>query len=159
MKEIDKVNEILDQVGRLDGITSLRLSEQGAAKLQFAGGREVFFEYRHETSVLFLYIPLFRLPPDMARRESLMHAMLASNFLKLEGSGELAIDEDSDQAIYQAGLDVHLLDVERLDRQIDELLRQSAEFRSALRGRRNARLLRPRGAESMGGRLRGLLSA
>ena len=153
MTELQRLNDMLDKVGRLDGINGLRLSDEGTATLRYGGEREVFFEYRRNTATLFIYTSLLYLPADQTRRAQFMYAMLNANFLKLNTwRGELAIDAKSEEAIYQIAMDVATLTVESLDTHIGDLLRQSAECRIALQSGKLASGSTPPSVESTNSR-------
>ena len=131
--KMERVSRMLEEVGLRDGIRDLRLSHEGTAALQLTGGKKVFFEYQEEADFLFLYMPVLDLPGHAASLSALLEAMLDRNFLKLgTGKGELSILRDKKQAVYQIALATATLDADRLDREIDELLKQREKCRHAL---------------------------
>ena len=132
----EKLSRVLEEVGLRDGITDLHLNHEGTAALRLTGGRHIYFEYQEDLSLLFLYIGVCDLPPDVADRMACMEAMLGCNFLKLgTGRGELAISLDKKQATYQVALDATTLNPDSLDRAIDALLKQHHECLSVLKNR------------------------
>jgi hypothetical protein len=132
-KQLEKLSRMLAEVGLRDGIQGLRLSHEGTAMLALSGGKKLGFEYNEELDSLLLHMPVMNLPTDSGRRLAMLEAMLAKNHLKSGGvRGELALDEQREQAIYQCALPVDSLDADRLDREIDIFLRQRDLFRFSL---------------------------
>ena len=127
-REMERLSNIVNEVGRRDGVDDLRLGSEGTAALTFKSGKRIFFEYVEESARLFVYTPLMHLPPDEERLSTLLKSMLTCNFLKLDtGKGELSISPDMQQAIYQVGLDIHGLDADQLDNAINDVLKQRDE--------------------------------
>ena len=155
VKETERLNGILNELGRLDGIADLRLSPSGTAALHFQGGKDVFFEYAQEARTLFIYTPLFSLPEDPDERGGLLQTMLRANFLKLDtGPGELSLDAEADKAIYQIGVNIDHLSANLLDRLIGELLTHASALRLQLQFGKAPQTARPRTRESTSKRLR-----
>lgn len=126
--EIEHLNRIFEETGRLERLEGLQLGESGTAALEFTSGALVLFEYVPLHSRLYLFSPLVAAPSDPARRLCLCEAMLQCNFLKLDtGPGELALSRRTDEAVYQVELDVLSLDAPRLGKMIRDLLRQRDE--------------------------------
>jgi len=127
-KDIERINEILSAVGRLDDINDLRLGAEGAAKLRFAGGKEVFFEYCLNSGKFFIYTPILPIPLDDHKRCALMQRVLAANFLQLQsGEGYYAVAASQHSVVYQIHIPVSVLDVPLLDKNIDVLLQRHDE--------------------------------
>lgn len=131
--ERERLSRILEEVGKRDGIEGLRFGHDDTAALDLTSGKKVHFEYQEGAASLVLYVPLLDLPRDPERRLACLEHMLDRNFLKLKtGQGELSLMRESDQAVYQITLQAAALDVDRLDRSIDEILKQYDTCRSAL---------------------------
>lgn len=126
---MERISNLLEKVGELDGIKGLRLNAEGSAKLRLNGDKEIFFEYSPDSGILFVYRPLFVLPSDPAKRLALMQGLLSSSFLRTQSSpGEWAVDPYSDAVIYQIGIDPSILTVEKLDHYIDIVVKQDARM-------------------------------
>jgi len=125
----ERISNLLEQVGELDGIKGLRLNSEGAAKLRLNGDKEIFFEYSPDSGMLFVYKALFVLPSDPAKRAALMQGLLSSSFLKDQSTlGGWAVDWNSDAVVYQIWIDSSNLTVEKLDRYIDIVVKQEARM-------------------------------
>ncbi|WP_158590504.1 type III secretion system chaperone [Noviherbaspirillum cavernae] len=128
------MSSIVNEVGRRDGVDGLRLSPEGTAAMTFRSGKKINFEYVAQSARLFVYTSLMPLGSDETRLFPLFESMLRCNFLKLgTGKGELSISLDTQQAIYQIGLDIDGLDADALDDAIDEVLKQHDECLCQLR--------------------------
>jgi hypothetical protein len=151
--EKERVSRLLEEVGKRDGIEGLRLGHDDTAALDLTSGKKVYFEYHESAALLVLYMPLLDLPRDPKRRLACLEQMLERNFLKLKtGQGELSLMCESDQAVYQIALHVTALDVDRLDRSIDEILEQYDTCRSALEKTISGTVPRPSLSSQDGGR-------
>ena len=123
IEQLEKINKILSEVGKRDGINGLTLNAEGTGGLELENRVKLFFEYVEESERLYLYTPLMDTPRDDARRLRLYEAMLDCNFLNLICSrGSLALFSPQEQAVYQIWLDVNRLDANLLDAEIDALL-------------------------------------
>ncbi len=131
--KMERLSRILEEVGLRDGITNLRLNNEGTAALQLSGGRKLCFEYQEDEDLIFLYMPVIDLASKSVDRSALIEAMLSLNFLKLgAGRGELSIDRDTEQAICQIAFTSTSLDADKLDEEIDNFLKQRVECRHVL---------------------------
>jgi hypothetical protein len=127
--ELVRLNAMLEEVGRLDGIPGLRLAADGTGGIELKNGIKVLFEYVQDGGRLFIYTPLMKVPQDERQRCALFGAMLNRNFLELgTGRGTLAMFDHTAQMVYQVGLEVAQLDMQRLDRAIDALLQCRSEI-------------------------------
>jgi hypothetical protein len=125
MSHIDKINTLLQELGRRDGIAGLQLGPDGAGGLELRNGVRLYFEYTSTNDTLFLYSPIHSLPQDSGTRLELLEVLLHSNFALISG-GSIAVVEHLDAAVYCVPLRAEDLTVDQLDRSIDELLKARA---------------------------------
>lgn len=130
---MEKLSRILEQVGQRDGIQGLRLGPEGTAMLALGGGKQLGFEFNESLDLLLLYMPVLDLPADPGRRLAMLESMLAKNYLKAgDCPGELSVDIQRGQAVYQCAFRADSLDADKLDLEIDHFLRQRDLYRHAL---------------------------
>jgi hypothetical protein len=127
--ELARLNAVLGDLGRLDGIQGLRLAADGTGGMELKSGIKVLFEYVQDSGRPFVYTPLMNVPEDERQRCALFAAVLSRNFLELGvGRGSLAVFEHTAQVVYQVALGAAQVDVHRLDRTIDALLKCRGEI-------------------------------
>jgi hypothetical protein len=157
--ELIRLNAVLEEVGRLDGIEGLRLAADGTGGMELKNGVKVLFEYVQESGRLFLYTPLTKVPEEERQRCALFGALLSRNFLELgNGRGSLAVFEHTAQVVYQVGLEAAQVDAQRLDRAIDALLRSRSEILRKMEDGDTAIVRRAASTEHQGARIRGPLA-
>jgi len=134
---LSRLNQIMDTVGRRDGIHGLQLGADGTCAMTLRNGACVVFEAFPEDGRLCLYAPLRKLPEAPEERLRCLTAMTDRNFV-LSADACLARACHRDEAVYRIMLDIQALDADRLDAAIDRLLhereRELSLLESALQG-------------------------
>src|SRR5438046_781524 len=88
MFEVSRLNRILEDVGRRDGIDGLRLGLDGTCGMELRNGVRIYFEYFERDERLCVYTPLRTIPSVDDERLFLLAAMADRNFV-LAGNAAL----------------------------------------------------------------------
>ncbi|MGI4935777.1 MAG: type III secretion system chaperone [Janthinobacterium lividum] len=131
--KLDRLSRMLEEVGVREGISDLRFGHENRAVMPLAGGLRLCFEYNEAADLLFLHMSVIELVAAPAQRCAMLETMLSLNFLKLGTcKGELSLQQQGTQAVYQIGLPTAALNVDRLNGEIKRFLAQHRECRQAL---------------------------
>ncbi|MFP8968261.1 type III secretion system chaperone [Pokkaliibacter sp. CJK22405] len=117
-----EINELLQSVGRRDGLPELTLDSNACAGIRFADGVSLHFEWHQEQQRLHLYSPLPELTSSASRSEALYQQALRINCLSPDAT--LAMHPEREELYLQQALPADLLSIERLDASIDLLTRR-----------------------------------
>lgn len=117
MINIQGINQILNAIGRRDGLNNLALDEQGCAGICLSDGVSLFFEWVEASQQLFIYTPLSL--PEHLPLERACSQLLRLNCLS-EGP-VVAMHPARDELLMQLALAGDQLQVEKIDRAINQL--------------------------------------
>lgn len=117
MMNIQGVNQILNAIGRRDGLNNLTLDEQGCAGLRLNDGVSLFFEWVETSQQLFIYTPLSL--PEHLPLERACGQLLRLNCLT--DGPVVAMHPARDELLMQLAISADNLQVESVDRAINQL--------------------------------------
>lgn len=121
MRDTQKLNLLLAELGSHYGIPNLKLPAHGAVGLRLKDGSELYFEHEDAQGTLYACMPVMPLPTDGAARLKLMSAMLELNYLNVGiEHGTLSIDKE--QAVCHVAFTVASLQFDVFDRGLQKLI-------------------------------------
>ncbi|RZI42190.1 hypothetical protein EGT07_13275 [Herbaspirillum sp. HC18] len=136
MRDIQKMNRLLDELASRYDIPNLAMPAHGAVGLRLKDGSELFLEHDESTGMLYAYMPVMPLPKDDALRSRLFARMLEMNFLGME-SERTVLSVQRENATCHASFVIADLQFEAFDCGLQRLI----AARSGLAGKLNAEAL------------------
>lgn len=113
----ERINGVLAEVGRRDGVEGMSLSPDGILGLELSDGSNLQFEWREKFRI---YTPLHDLPYDQPLRLAISEALAGLNRLSLY-RGTLMANSETTEVVYEIQLDIEKLDADQLYNAIDIL--------------------------------------
>lgn len=135
MRDIQKLNLLLGELGSRYSISNLKLPAHGAVGLRLKDGSELYLEHAAEQGKLYAYTPLTPLTPlprDEASRLALFAAMLELNFLGC-GVDHGVLSVHGDSAVCHVAFIVAGLQFETFDRALQGLITARAGMGAKLK--------------------------
>jgi hypothetical protein len=128
MRDIQKLNRLLAELGTRYSIANLKLPSHGAVGLRLKDGSELYLEYEEEQGKLYAYASVIDVPKDDAGRLKLFAAMLDLNYLGAGlRCGTLSIQNE--RAICHVSLVIADLQLDAFDRALQDLIAARSEMR------------------------------
>jgi len=131
----ETVSQWLKAVGSDLG-QELGLSEDGHCTIFFGQDSHCIVEVPGEkdVSVVFVYIPMLRLPDDPAAQNSLLRAALEINLFGIgTGGGHVSLDSRSESIVLSFSADLKMMDEDLFKQVLGDLLDVGTEIISRLR--------------------------
>lgn len=127
MRDIQKLDLLLAQLGERYSIANLKLPAHGAIGLRLKDGSELYLEHEKAQRRLYAYISVMALPKDDAARMQLLTRMLEFNFLE-SGAEHVVLSIRQESAICHMSIGVAELELDAFDRSLQNLLAGRADI-------------------------------
>lgn len=148
----ETVSQWLKAVGSEVG-QELGLAEDGHCTIFFGEDSHCIVEVpgKSDASVLFIYIPMLRLPDDQASQNALLRAALELNLFGIgTGGGHVSLDSRSESIVLSFSADLNMMDEDLFKQVLGDLMDVGTEIVSRLRDVAGDHRISEAGAESVG---------
>ena len=116
------VSQWLTQAGKSVG-HALALGEDGHCTLSFGDGMQCMVELADDSDIVFMYVPLLRLPDDMAQQVLLLKFALELNLFGLQtGAAAIAYDARTEHILLTFSARLDLLDADLFGSALGDVL-------------------------------------
>jgi hypothetical protein len=116
------VSEWLAQAGKVAG-HDLALGAEGHCTIGFADGMQCMVEVAQDSELVFMYVPLMRLPEEAEQQALLLKFVLELNLFGLQTAGAvLAYDQRTDHVLLTFSARIDQLDAVMFGRALGDML-------------------------------------